>query len=235
MLRAMARARFRTLISLRRLRGLRLLACVMVGVVALAIDGAEVSAEPGLAASYRASVADSGWEVTVDHEWGVVSVGPHGRSLEAVFSNGGCGSRNDHASVQETKTTVSVTLLREVPTGGELVCPEIEVIARMRVQLAATLAGRLILGLPAWNSSAGPLLRSVIGQADTSAGLMPLAPRLIGFAPADAEGALKLLGLRASIRVVHGGHGLARVARQSPSPGVVAPLGEPVRLRVIER
>jgi hypothetical protein len=221
------------------LRGLLTLTRVVGGLLVLALCGAWASATPGSAAASHVSAASSGWEVAVDQEWGVFSVGPHGRSLEVVFTPNRCGSRNYHATVQETRTTVSVALLREVPTGArpseELVCTSNFAISRMRVQLTAPLAGRLIVGVPEWRSENGAApLWAVVGQGKTSTGIVPLAPHLIGFAPADAEGALKLLGLRASIRVVHGGRGLPRVVRQSPAPGATAPLAKPVRLRVLE-
>lgn len=162
------------------------------------------------------------------------SVGPAERSLEVVFHTGGCGSRNNHSTLQETKTTISVSLLREVPT-GELICPDIYVIGRIRVELAAPLAGRVIVGPPASVpfGGGGPLW-AVTGQAETSVGLAPLAPRLVGFAPVDAKDALKLLGLKATIDLVRRGRGLSRVVGQSPAPGRVVPRDKPVVLRVIE-
>lgn len=57
-------------------------------------------------------------------------------------------------------------------------------------------------------------------------------PRVVGFAPADAEHALVVGYLRGSLRSLRNGSGLRRVVAQAPMPGSTLARNSAVRLLV---
>lgn len=152
-------------------------------------------------------------------EWAAVAVGRNGRSVELAYLRG-CFEANAHVTVRETPTSVVIAVVREtleLPPGvGAPSCPapSFDPIA---VALARPLAGRRIYGRSA------SVLHDDLGVfgATTTQGELVRVPRLIGFAPQDAEYSLAFGYLRERVLIAHGRarSGLPRVIEQTPAPG----------------
>jgi hypothetical protein len=202
------------------LAGLRSAITTCLAAALLALVASLCGGLAGPAAPALADAVPETWTLEAS-VWGAFAVGPRERSLDIMYEEGGCGSRNVQASVRETRAHVLIGVSREVPSGPGLVCPAFERFVPLRVALAAPLAGRAIEGAAPMSALAPMLGRRT--------------PRLIGFAPRDAEQALRNAGLRARIRVQHGARGLARVVAQYPAPGQAVQSQGIVRVRVLER
>jgi hypothetical protein len=150
--------------------------------------------------------------------WDVSGVGPGGRSLQLVYTTGGCLGPGARASVTESPGSVSiaVTEVAEKPGPGEA-CALYLGRASLTVRLRAPVAGRAILGRRAKPFPfAGELGAIPLGtSADT------LVPRVSGLSPADAARTLALYALHARLKPGMARRGLARVLTQTPAAGTV--------------
>lgn len=148
--------------------------------------------------------------------WSLIQVARGERALEVEFRFGGC-DQNAVGHVSEHPHGIAVTVTIESRQGGEIACPAIAGVGRLKVDLGAPLAGRRLLGT--WSPS-GP--EAPGGRA---------MPRLIGLAPGDARRMADRIGV-ARVRVSHGHRGLPRVASQTPAPGAPVASDAAVVLRV---
>lgn len=157
-------------------------------------------------------------------EWDAIGTAPGGRGVEIVFFPSFCDARrNRHVEVQETRTSVKITLGEEFavypPGRGIRSCPAPHE-TLITVSLARRLAGRRVYGRAQTHF---PLYRR-------SNAVVPL---LTGFAPQDAKHALSLERL-SGVAVRGGGRhgGLRRVVGQTPLAGQRLAVGGVVRLRI---
>jgi len=169
----------------------------------------------------------------VSSQWDAFAAGPRERSLDLGYSGNNCGSRNLHEAVQETRTSVLIEMHEEVPefssSRGPVSCPAPS-LKFLNLALARPLAGRSIRGRP------GAVLknpRNVFGEF--VGGSSEKVPRLIGFAPQDAEHALVLAYLNGRVELMPASRGLRRVVAQYPAPGRMVSRNGVVYLRVAGR
>lgn len=153
--------------------------------------------------------------------WAASAVGPRERSLVLEYTQGGCGSRNNHVAVHGTDNSVFIEMHAEFPVfppGTVVSCPAPHK-TFLTVPLARPLAGRHIRGRQTAFGGEGGESPQVV-------------PRLIGFAPRDAYRALALRYLRGRVLLVSPLRALPRVVAQDPATGAVVVRNTIVRLRV---
>jgi hypothetical protein len=155
--------------------------------------------------------------------WGVVQVGPDGRSLELRW-NVGCVTRAV-ATVKQARLSLRVTILAETTRVCSVsVIPSSTAQLRFamfttQVRFATPIAGRFITGL--WG-------------ADSYSPADPV-PRVLGLAPGDARLVIEGFQNRHrydSATYRHAGKGLLRVIAQRPSPGAPWPRDGVVHLTI---
>jgi len=158
----------------------------------------------------------------VPAKWDFVGIGARGRSLELVYTIGGCLGPAIHASVSEDATSVTISLEEDAQApGAGVACPDFIGSARTTVRLSSPLAGRAILGRPTPGFPPGLIGVGSLGGVRV--------PRLGGFDPADARHVLGLYALHE--RVAHTRRpGLARVVAQTPAAGTTVDLSATVRV-----
>jgi hypothetical protein len=157
--------------------------------------------------------------------WQVAGVGPGQRSLDIIFTVGGCLGPGARASVRETRTSVTLAVREDAPARGGLgqACPLFVGQGTLHVPLAAPLAGRRVLG------------QSPTGLVVAGGKLRFKVPRLIGFAPGDARRALEPDRFHPVVTRRSGGGGVLQVIAQAPAPGTPVGAGGVVRLRIGRR
>lgn len=163
--------------------------------------------------------------------WQVAGVGPGQRSLDIIFTVGGCLGPGARASVRETRTSVTLAVREDAPARGGLgqACPLFVGQGTLHVPLAAPLAGRRVLG----QSPAGSFIPT--GLVVAGGKLRFKVPRLIGFAPGDARRALEPDRFHPVVTRRSGGGGVLQVIAQAPAPGTPVGAGGVVRLRIGRR
>jgi beta-lactam-binding protein with PASTA domain len=119
---------------------------------------------------------------------------------------------------QEDQVSRSILAAATYP-GVTVRCPAGHIVKRT-VSLARPLAGRVLQGTQT----------QVGGQA--AAGTRVVVPRLVGFAPQDAQRALALADLRGTVILTARSTGLMRVVAQTIKPGTTVRRGTQVRLQV---
>jgi hypothetical protein len=152
-----------------------------------------------------------GWHVR-PVDWNAVSVGRGEHSVEVRYYDSGCEPvRNVKVAARETRRAVSIAVRGEYAEWsglGPRSCPAPDALI-ITVRLAHPLNGRRVKG------------QEAASRPDC---VSPLSiPRLIGFAPSDAERALKVVCLHGLVHVVRRTKGVPRVVSQSPRPGAFAP------------
>ncbi len=133
-----------------------------------------------------------------------------------MVQHGVCGAV--HVAVTESRRSVIIAPTETLGTGP---CAAVSTVGPLGVTLVHALAGRAIAG-PLRRSFASFFVRSRLDRV----------PRLIGFAPQDAAGALGLVSLRARANIGSGGDGLRRVAEQDPAPGRPIPKNRIVQIEI---
>ncbi|MEA2299762.1 MAG: hypothetical protein QOE44_297 [Solirubrobacteraceae bacterium] len=163
--------------------------------------------------------------------WQVAGVGPGQRSLDIIFTVGGCLGPGARATVREIRTSVTLTVREDAPTRGGLgqACPLFVGQGTLHVPLAARLAGRRVLG----QSPVGSFIPT--GLVVVAGKLRYKVPRLIGFAPGDARRALASDPFHPVVTQRSGGRGMLQVIAQAPAPGTPLGAGGVVRLRIGRR
>jgi hypothetical protein len=145
--------------------------------------------------------------------WEVLSVSPSQRTLRIGYAVTSCAGANVH--VDETKTSVRLTVRRPPPTPG-VVCIEQVRTESVLVGLSAPVAGRRLSG-PARG----------IGALDVPAGPGPVrVPRVVGLRGLDARRALAMTRLRTRFS----GSSEHAVITQKPTSARRAPLHTTVTL-----
>jgi hypothetical protein len=181
-------------------------------------------------AAMSGSAAAAGM-VQVPAEWDVAGVAKDGRSIDLFFTAGGCRRGPVRASVVETPTSVTLTVLQ-----GSLVydlpypvpCPADYRRGLTSVRLAAPLGGRAIKGRPAVAIPLGTIV------ADGNP-LRWRVPRVVGMSPWEAKRALTRRGFVARLKNASSRAPLPQVVAQSPGPWSALPQGAVVDLRIARR
>jgi hypothetical protein len=170
--------------------------------------------------------------VEVPAEWDVAGIAKDGRSIDLFFNAGGCRRGPVRASVVETPTTVTLTLLQ-----GSLVyddrphpipCPADHRRGLTSVRLAAPLAGRAIKGRPAVPVPLG----TVVADGNP---LRWRVPRVVGMSPWEARRALTRRGFAVRLEDASSRAPLPQIVGQSPGPWSALAQGAVVDLRVARR
>ncbi len=177
-----------------------------------------------------ARAAQGGWE-TGPVQWDASEVLAGGRSLRVGYLSDSCGERNAHATVGETRTSVAITVVRETavfPPGEVISCPGPHP-QSLSVSLHESLAGRRVYGRSAETLNDPRAVFGTVGDQNETVRV----PRVIGFAPIDAEYALIFGYLRGQVaRTRDDGQGLSRVVAQEPTAGRTVTKGTVIRLLV---
>lgn len=154
--------------------------------------------------------------------WEAESVGLHERTVMLGVVLGNCGHRNVRVVVREGHATVAVEVRDEVPEYARPIsCPPPRP-EPLTISLKRALAGRRLLG--ATKLEVGTLVGFVSVKV----------PRVIGFAPGDAERSLAIAHLRGRVKVELA-RGLRRVVSQTPGAGGLVPPNAVVTLRAAGR
>jgi hypothetical protein len=183
----------------------------------------------GAGAPSDARATQAGWELGAV-QWDASEVTPGERSLVVGYLSDSCGERNAHASVQETRTSLTVTVLREIAVyEGVISCPAPR-LQFLPVTLQSPLGGRLVLGRSP-ETLDDP--RAVFGTEGNASETVRV-PRVVGFAPVDAEYALAFEYLSGRFLTAQSGkrRGLSHVIAQEPAAGRVVGKGTVIRLLV---
>ncbi|MHB8235332.1 MAG: PASTA domain-containing protein [Solirubrobacteraceae bacterium] len=148
--------------------------------------------------------------------WDILGVTAGERQLTLVYETPCPTTRNLHATVAETPSTVTLSFAGEwfwPPRGsGPMKCP-VPSFSTMAVPLGQRLAGRAIVGRPMLGDSYALSIPIQPGQKFTM-------PSLIGFSPTDAKRALALANVTGVLHRSRVGSGLERVIAQSPAAGM---------------
>lgn len=182
-------------------------------------------APAGSAALSAPSAPGPTLELLTTNEWVPSETGPGARSVQVSYRSG-CGAGNAHATVRETRASITITVRQETyvypPGSPPISCPPPPVVT-LSVKLSRPLAGRPIYGRSA-AVMAEPLRLRRFGPEGPVA-----VPSLTGFSPQDAMQALLFTYLR-SHAIQRRGAGLPRVIAQRPAAGRMVPRGSVVQL-----
>jgi hypothetical protein len=186
-------------------------------------------AAAGVAAPSDARATAASWELG-PVQWDASEVTPGERSLLVAYQGDSCGERNARATVQETRTSLTIAVLRETAVyEGVISCPAPR-LEFLTVPLQSALAGRLVLGRSPETLNDPRAVFGTLGNANETVRV----PRLVGFAPIDADYALAFEYLRDRVLVAQHGErrGLSHVIAQVPAAGRIVSKGTVVRLLV---
>jgi hypothetical protein len=152
--------------------------------------------------------------------WDIIGVTQRESQLTLVYETPCPTTRNLHATVLETRATVTLAFAGEwfwpPPGSGPTKCP-VPSFSTIAVPLRARLAGRPIEGRPMLGESYALSIPIQPGQSFTM-------PSLVGFSPPDAKRALALANVIGELHRRRGGAGLPRVVAQSAAPGASVPV-----------
>ena len=166
-----------------------------------------------VAALVLTAAAHSQAPTEVPVSWDVAEAGLDGESLEVFVQYGGCVQPPLRSVVEETATSVTITMLATSVAGPDAACTAELAQGLARVALAGPLNGRSIRE----RSGASLVRPSFI----PTPGRRPRVrvPNLVGLNSFEARRALRLRGLRVRVRSSRGHGGRTQIRGQAPGGG----------------
>jgi hypothetical protein len=172
-----------------------------------------------------AAQSEASKEVSIP--WDVAEAGLDGESLEVFVQYGGCVGPPFRPVVEETATSIKVTMLATDVSGPEVACTANLVYGLARVALSGPLDGRSIRGRGAAAGLVRPSFITTPGR-----GPRVRVPNLVGLTSFEARRALRLRGLKARLRSSRGHGGRTQIRGQAPAGGRPVAQNGVVRLLV---
>jgi hypothetical protein len=164
----------------------------------------------------------------VEVSWDVAQAGFDGESVEVFVAHGGCVGLPFRPVVEETATSVRITMFATSVAGPDVVCTQEIRRGLARVVLSGPLDGRSIRGR---HEPTGITLTSFVDKPGAKRRRVRV-PNLVGLSAFEARRALRLRGLRVRVRSSHGHGGRSQIRGQAPQGGRPIAPGGVVRILV---